>query len=450
MTLATVPRYDPNGVSEVGGHAVVVGAGMAGLCAARVLRDAFRKVTIIESDPLPDGASTRRGVPQGRHAHALLEAGRNTLEDLLPGFSEALLSAGGVVFDVSSEGEMYIEGDFLADGTLRQSMYAATRPLYEHTARQHIADIDRIEFRPACQWTDYLHDDDAASVNGVSIKPHEGESEELSADLVIDSTGRTSRTATWLDEQGYPKPTVDEVTVGVTYSTTFLERPPTERSGFLVMPSPEQPDGGAVLPVEGDRWLMTLWSMHNDDPPTDPESVLEYTEELPIPHLRRLLEEHPWRTDDIAQYPFPSNLRRRYEDLDRFPDGLLVLGDAIASFNPIYGQGMTVASLEAVQLHHCLAMNGRENLANRYFDRIKDTVDLAWNMAVGGDLQFPETEGPKPRGTDILNWYLSRLFRRAHTDGALVDAFLRVQMMERPPTSLLHPKIMWRVLKPSI
>lgn len=162
-----------------------------------------------------------------------------------------------------------------------------------------------------------------------------------------------------------------------------------------------------------------------------------------------MLSEHPWRTDGIHHYPFPSNLRRRYETLDRFPEDFLVIGDAIASFNPIYGQGMSVAALEALHLHHSLAADGREELAERYFNRIEDTVDMAWNLAVGSDHQFPQTVGTKPPGADVLNWYLSRLLRKAQTDPVLSDAFLRVQMMEKPPNSLLHPAMVWRVFKPT-
>lgn len=178
--------------------------------------------------------------------------------------------------------------------------------------------------------------------------------------------------------------------------------------------------------------------MHGDDPPTDPVGFEEFAVSLPVPHLKQVLDEHPWRTDEIDHYPFPSNLRRRYETLNRFPEGFLVLGDVIASFNPIYGQGMSVAALEALHLHHALATAGREKLSKRYFDRIEDMVDMAWNLAVGSDHQFPQTEGPKPRGSDALNWYLSRFLRKAQTDSTLSDAFLRVQMMEQPPTSLLH------------
>lgn len=272
------------------------------------------------------------------------------------------------------------------------------------------------------------------------MKPAGGQSEELPADLVVDTTGRTSHTPTWLKDHGYPSPPTDEVRINVTYSTTCIERPSGDRHGILVVPSAPRTRGGAFLPVEDDQWQVTLFGMHGDQPPADRDGFREYAASFPIPHHKLLLDEYPQTTEEIVQYPFPSNMRRRYEDLDRVPDGLIVLGNAIASFNPIYGQGMSVAALEALELHHALAAGGREELPPRVFDRIKQTVDIAWSMAVGADVQFPQTEGPKPRSADVLNWYLTRLIRKAHTDGVLFDAFFRVQMMEQPRARYSGPE----------
>ena len=149
-------------------------------------------------------------------------------------------------------------------------------------------------------------------------------------------------------------------------------------------------------------------------------------------------------------YPIPSNRRYRYETLDRFPEGLLVVGDAIASFNPVYAQGMSVAALEAVVLHHAMAEGGKTDLASRFFTDASAVVDVAWNMATGADLRFEETTGPEPRGIGFFNWYLARLARKAHTDGQLRHAMYQTIVMERPPTSLFRPSVAWRVLKPSL
>ena len=167
------------------------------------------------------------------------------------------------------------------------------------------------------------------------------------------------------------------------------------------------------------------------------------------PELRELLDEHPQVSGGIAHYPFPSNRRHRYEDLDRFPAGSVVVGDAIASFNPIYGRGMSVAALEALVLHHTLASDDRGNLAVRFSERAEKVVDIAWLMAVGADFGFPETTGPKPRGTDLFGRYLSRLTRKARTDGELREALFRVIMTEVPPTTLLRPGVAWKVLRPT-
>jgi 2-polyprenyl-6-methoxyphenol hydroxylase-like FAD-dependent oxidoreductase len=190
--------------------------------------------------------------------------------------------------------------------------------------------------------------------------------------------------------------------------------------------------------------------MNGDHPPTDVEGFADFAASLPIPQIHRLVETHPRVWEDIEYYPFPSNRRVRYENLDGFPDGLIVLGDAIASFNPIYGQGMSVAALEALVLHHVLASGSGPNLALAFFDRIQTIVDTAWTMAIGADVQFPETTGPTPPGAGMFAWYLSRLTRKAHADGELRDALASVASMEYPPTRLLRPAVAWKVLKPEI
>ncbi len=446
MTLATVPRYDDTQVSERGGRAVVLGASMAGLFAARVLADGYESVTVVERDPLPDDPEPRRGVPQSSHPHVLLEAGRATIEDLFPGYSEDLLSAGGLVIDIASDFDHYVEGGFLEDGPRPQPMYAASRPLFERTVRRRVADLDGVEIRADCQFTDYLVDDGGTTVEGVTIRNGAGE-EALPADLVVDATGRTSRTPRWLEEHGYASPPVEEVEIDIAYSTAVVERPPGDRRTLFVPTAPPNTRGGGAFPVEGDRWVVNLHGVHGDHPPADPEGIAEFAATLPTPTVKDLLDEHALVSADVHHHPFPSNRRNHYENLDRFPDGLAVIGDAITSFNPIYGQGMSVAALEALQLHHTLAA-GRANVAPRFFERAAEVVDVAWLMATGADLSFAGTDGSPSQGVEWFNRYLSRLARKAHSDGALTDAYYRVIMMERPPTSLLRPGVAWRTLTP--
>ncbi|MFB6374317.1 MAG: NAD(P)/FAD-dependent oxidoreductase, partial [Bradymonadaceae bacterium] len=223
-----------------------------------------------------------------------------------------------------------------------------------------------------------------------------GESERVSADLVVDATGRTSRTPQWLAENGYERPRTEHAEIDVRYATVAVSRPPEDRRAILQVASHPNTRGCGVFPVEDDQWLVNVHGVHGDHPPTDREGLVAFAETLPISHAADLLTEREWTWEQPEYYPFPSNQRHHYEELTRFPDGLLTVGDAIASFNPIYGQGMSVAALEAVELHHALAAGGLDNLAQRFFDRTTDVVDVAWSMAVGADQQFPETTGPTP------------------------------------------------------
>lgn len=448
MTLATIPPYEGSQMSEKGERAVVVGASMAGLCAARVLTDWFDEVTVIERDPLPDEPVVRRGVPQAHQPHILWEAGRATLEDLFPGYSEELLAEGGILIDGQRDFYNYSQGGFLASGTDQFPLYSATRPLYELVVRRHVFALEGVHVQDECHFIDYLVEDAPTAVKGVVLRNRDAEKEKLPAELVVDATGRTSRTPVWLEDHDYAPPVLDELYVDLAYSTTFIERPVDDHRTIGVLAEAPRTRGGLAAPVEGGRWLINLHGIHGDHPPTYPEGLVDFAASLPTPDLQQLLDDYPLVEENISHYPFPANRRYHYEDLDQFPRGLVVIGDAIASFNPIYGQGMSVAALEALVLHHALA-ESHEEVASHFFGRAAEIIETAWVMATGADFGFQETEGTRPRGTAFFNWFLSRLLCKAHTDSELTDAFNQVLSMQQPPTSLLRPRIVWRVLRPN-
>lgn len=448
MTLATVPRYDAERMTDVGHRAVVVGGSVAGLLAARVLADGFEDVMIIERDSLPDQAVARRGVPQGRHIHVLETAGRDTVEDLFPGYGEELISSGGLVVDVMSDFYHYERGDYLAHGPKRRTTYCATRPLIEQILRRRVSGLDGVEIRQCTQLLSYQLDDAGEAVTGVTVREGGSRVRELSADLVVDASGQTSKTPAWLDANGFEPPEIDEVEIDVAYSTAVIERPPDDRRTFFAPPEPGRKRGVGMFPIEDDRWMATLFGVHGDHPPTTVDDLIEFAQSLPISEVGRLLDSRSWVSDEITHYPFPSNRRIRYENIDQFPDDFVVIGDALCSFNPIYGQGMSVAALESLQLHHVLAADGRDEIGVRFFEQVEEIVDSPWSIAVGGDFDFPETTGSKPPGTDLVNWYLDRLIRRSHTDGQLREALVEVFMLEQPPSSLFRPGIVWRVFRP--
>ncbi|OYR53741.1 FAD-dependent oxidoreductase [Halorubrum halodurans] len=458
MVLENVRRYDPDGVTTLGERAVVLGGSVAGLCAARVLADAFAEVVVLERDPIPETPTPRDGAPQTRHPHAMLEARRATIGDLFPGFGERLLEAGGLLIDASREMRYFDGGDFLADPPDRFPMYCASRALFEHAIREGIERLPSVTQRGGCRFTGYgteagdagrrSADAGGRTVTGVAFRDERGDPTTLPADLVVDATGRTSRTPSWLEANGYEPPPVDAVEVDVTYSTIRVDRPASARHAIVVPPDPPRTRGAAAIPIEDGRWEVILQGLHGDDAPTDREGLVAFAESFPVPEIAELVRDREWSGAGIDRYPFPASVRRRYDRMDRFPDGLVVTGDAIASFNPIYGQGMSVAALDALVLHHALAAGGLDDLAPRFFDRTASIVEAVWRVAVGADFAFEATDGPKPTGTDPFNRYVDRLVATAHDDGRVTDAYYRVFRLEREPTSLLRPAVLWRVLTP--
>lgn len=216
---------------------------------------------------------------------------------------------------------------------------------------------------------------------------------------------------------------------------------------FTTFTPPHGKRGGLLLHIEEDRWLLTLGGFHGDHPPTDEAGFHAFAQTLARPDIYELIcQAEPLSA--ITTYKFEANLRRRYEQLKRFPDGYLVLGDAIASFDPVYGQGMTSAALQAAALHKLLAETPTlTSLWRLYFRRLAKVVDVPWQMALAEDFRFPQTTGKKPLGTELINAYMSRVFRAAHHDPVVCQQFYRVTGLVAPPTSLFQPRILWRVLR---
>ena len=440
MALSLLSRYDPSAIDERDGEVLVVGAGIAGLSAARVLADAYSSVTVLERDTLQDGGKARSGVPQGPQPHLLLRAGHATAADLFPGITESLIDAGAIELDWTSD-LLYYEADGLvAGGPDRIPLYAASRPVFEQVLRDRIQDHPAIRIVPSQTVTDYQTDDDGSRVTGV----HTATDDNFDGDLIIDASGRSSRTSAWLERNGFSPPPVDAVTVDVTYRSVLVSRPPSDRTMIVIPPSPPRKRGGGAFPIEGDRWLLTMQGIHGTTPPETVAGMIDHAAQLPVERLHDIISTNDIVSDPIA-YPFPSSQWRRYDSIESLPDGLLIIGDAVASFNPIYGQGMTASLLQSLQLHHHLATNDVPD-GSTFVAECTPLIQNAWQLAVASDFRFAETSGSRPRGMSIMNWYLDKLLQRAQSDPHLAATFGTVAMMEQPPKTLLHPRIVWRVL----
>jgi 2-polyprenyl-6-methoxyphenol hydroxylase-like FAD-dependent oxidoreductase len=429
-------------------HAIVLGGSMAGLAAASTLAEQFERVTILDRDRFPITDDHRRGVPQSRHAHGLLAAGRAALEELLPGLTAELTAAGAIPGDLQADCRWYNDGHLLRQADSGLLALAVSRPLLEGRVRARVAALPNVTIIEGCDVTGLVAA--RGGVGGVRmLRRADGSAEEeLVADLVVDTTGRGSRGPAWLEELGYARPAEEQVRVGIAYATRIYRRRPEHLDGDLVAVITAKPGlgrGAAMLGMEGDRWIVTLIGYLGDVPPVDPEGFERFAETLADPAIAETIRDAEPIGDPVATR-FPASIRRRYEKLDRFPDGYLVMGDAVCSFNPVFGQGMTVAASEALVLRDCL-LAGPDRLAQRFLPKMAALVDIPWEIAVGSDLRFPEVEGPRTAKVRMINAYLARLYVVAESDPVVGEAFVRVLNLIDRPERLMRPAIAARVLR---
>jgi 2-polyprenyl-6-methoxyphenol hydroxylase-like FAD-dependent oxidoreductase len=434
-------------METVGQHAIIIGSGIAGLLAARVLSGHFERVTLLERDETPTFAAPRKGIPQGRHAHGLLSTGWRTLQRFFNGIEGELLEAGARVADATGGGLWFQHGGFLTRTHSDLPIAFMSRPLLENTLRRRVQALGNVSTRTGVR-VDGLVSAVPGRVTGVWMH-RDGERTLLEANLIVDASGRGSRCATWLEALQYPKPEVSEVKVDLGYaSRAFRQHPdtlPAITHLIIACKAPHQRRGGVLLVQEHSRWMVTLHGMLGDHPPTDERGFLEFARSLPTPDLHdAIVRAEP--LSEIVSYRFPSSLRRHYERLPRFPEGLLVFGDAMCSFNPIFGQGMTVACLEAEALEASLT-SGMAGLWQRFKTRVAKIVDIPWSLAAGADLAFPDTQGRRGPQVTLINTYLAQLFEGAWSDEKLVEAFHQVSNLRKPPSSLFAPSVVWRVMR---
>jgi 2-polyprenyl-6-methoxyphenol hydroxylase-like FAD-dependent oxidoreductase len=419
---------------QVGNVAVVLGGSMAGSLAARVLSESYEDVLVLDRDVLLGVTTPRRGTPHTRHAHGLHARGQRVLEDFFPGFTEDLRTSGAPVGDL---GEMrwYFNGLRLPYTHTGLVSVTPTRPVLENHVRTRVAALPNVTYLEQHDILGLVSTSDNSRVVGVRVRDAEGTEKVLRADLVLDATGRGSRTPAWLEQLGYARPSEDRVKIGLAYTTRFYRRPP---GSFT--------DTWSINPValsDEDTCIVSLTGILGDHPPTDPEGFLAFAKSLPVPDVYDGIKDAE-PLDDATSFGFPASVRRRYEHLTAFPAGLLVLGDAICSFNPVYGQGMSVAAWEAFTLREHLRAGEVDQYA--YFRDIGQVVDAPWAVSASGDLAFPGVEGERTPEIEQGNAFMGLLQYAASKDQEIVKAFMRVAGLIDPPTALMDPELVQRVL----
>lgn len=432
-------------------RAIVIGASMAGLLAARVLSEKFDEVVLMERDALPKGPAPRKGTPQAVHPHGLLARGREILEDLLPGFTLALEAQGALSADLGLTVAFTADRQRFASKAVGHLGLGASRLAIEAEVRRRVLALPGVRLLDGVSVLGPVHEH--GCVTGVRWQVADSESSPppISAELVVDCSGRGSQAPTWLRDWGYEPPKEERVQVGIVYVSAYFERdaaivPAT--AAAICTATPGLPRPGVLISQEPDetgraRWVVGVGGYQGDHPTATPEGMLARARSIGDPDIIALTESGK-RISPVRRYGFPHSQRRRYERLGRFPEGFLVMGDAITSFNPIYGQGMTVAACEALALREALQAAPAAR-AKRFFKAAARSIDIPWQLAVGSDLALPMVPGPRPLPVRLVNAYVARLYRAAVHDAEVAAAFLKVVHLVAAPPSLFAPGIAWRV-----
>jgi 2-polyprenyl-6-methoxyphenol hydroxylase-like FAD-dependent oxidoreductase len=431
---------------------------MAGLTAARVLSDHFDTVTVLERDTFPVGVSPRKGIPQARHIHVLLARGKEALEQLFPGLQDELGQGGCPWLDVGTDLAWLLPAGWKQSSPSRINGRAFSRDFLESTIRHRVQSNPKVRFVEEADVTGLQHEEGRVTGVRYRLRNNDLSEQTINAELIVDASGRHSKSPAMLESLGYPPPQETVINSFLGYASRFYEPPPDFRANwkalYIQIDPPRHLRGGTILPTEGNRWIVTLGGMGKDYPPTDEQDFLEYARSLRSPLLYEAIKAATPLTP-IVGYRGTENRLRHYERLARRPENFVLLGDAVCAFNPVYGQGMTTATIGAVTLGTCLAEHPRKaprdltGLAERFQKKLTHNNQVPWLVATAEDFRCPITEGGKPDlKTRLAVRYLSRVLARATTDPLVCEGVLEVLHLLKRPTALIEPAYLLRVMLP--
>jgi flavin-dependent dehydrogenase len=440
--------------SNFGKRAIVIGAGISGLCAARALADYFAEVIVLERDNLPSDATARPGAPQGRQAHGLLGGAIKGLEELFPDFAHDVVQAGGVPVNPGSEVLIEIPGlDPFPRNEWNWFIYSLSRPLIELTMRRRVEQQHNIRLRGACRAIEIMGTPDGARVTGARCETVDGGPETISADVVIDASKHGALTLSFLESTGQPAPEETSIGVDIRYATALLALPEGVLGEFkAIVTFPKAPEGvhaGYLLPVENGCHQLLLIGRGDDAPPVDGDEFLSYAQKLSTPAIYNATK-NAKRLSEVARYGFPTSQWKHFGRLDNFPRGLLPIGDAICCLNPVYGQGITVAVQEATMLRRLLGANGlREDpfatLSHEFLTETETLIEGPWAMSAVPDFVYPQTRGERPKDLEERLRSQGAYLRLATQDPAVNELLTEVRHLLKPLSALEEPDLVRRV-----
>jgi 2-polyprenyl-6-methoxyphenol hydroxylase-like FAD-dependent oxidoreductase len=440
---------------------------MAGMLAARVLSNHFDQVSIIERDQYPDAAASRRGVPQARHLHVLLERGRLILEQLFPGLSAEMVADGAHMVDTAADFALLNPAGWAVQFPSGIRMLACSRDLVDWHVRRRLRMNPRVRFVPEMDVAGIVPDESRTGIAGVAVrsravdrtKPALANEREATifGDLVVDASGRGSRAPKWLESLGYPR--VDETVVNafLGYASRFYRCPAGLPGGckglFLQAAPPKNNRAGVAFPIEGDRWIVTVSGGARDYPAGDESEFLNFVRSLRSPVLYEAIKDAE-PLSPIFLHRGGENRVRHFDRMSRWPERFVVLGDAVCTFNPVYAQGMTAAALSAMSLDACLLRQrswhphgSLTGLARRFQASVARIVAVPWMFATTEDLRYSTTESAHSLWTDrLMHRYIDHVLRLSTTSPTVRRRSLSVFHMLNSPATLFHPGTLARVL----
>jgi len=442
----------------VGRQAVVVGAGIGGLSAARALADHFEQVLVIENDALPVDVAPRPGTPQCKHVHGLLMGGLQALESLFPSLEQSLLLAGAVPVRMSSDLRFERPGyDPFPQRDLGLHILCMTRPLVEATVRKKVALQANISVRDCCKAHEFLVTSSGGAkpskLTGVRCAGPEGKNEDIVADFVVDASSHGLLTLNLLASLALPAPSEISIGVDIGYCTSMFEIPddaPTDWKAMVVLPDPPRNRRGAfIIPAEGRRWTVTLAGRYSDKPPDDEAGYFAYIKNLRTSTAHNALR-NAKRQGAFSRYVLKASRRRHFERIAAFPQGLLPFGDTICRFNPVYGQGMSVAAQEACLLQSLLAGasredNGIDGLASTFLAEAQKMIETPWSSSAIPDFLDPLTGGSRPPDLENMLRFGAALAKLAAEDPAIHKVMVEVQHLLKPSSAYQAPEIAERI-----
>ncbi|MCO5970697.1 NAD(P)/FAD-dependent oxidoreductase [Actinoallomurus soli] len=427
-------------------HAIVIGGSMAGLLTARVLTAHFERVTLIDRDRFPADPVFRPGVPQSRHLHVLWTRGLEIAEALFPGLEATLRAAGAEEVRVPAD-VLWLTSAGWRERFDATRLLTFSRPLLDHAVRDRLTGPPDGGRKPV----DVL---DGHRVTGLLPRGGDvagvilGDDGELHADLVVDATGRGSRAPEWLAALGHPTPPETRVDPLLGYASRYYAIPPGFDPGWKALYIQADPPAtrrtGGLFPQEGGRWICSLSGAGRDYGPSEETAFLEFAKGLRSPVLYNAIRDAEPLTPIVA-YRRTANHRRHYERLPSWPRGFVVTGDAACAFNPIYGQGMSVAAVAALVLDRCLR-DPRPGFERRFQRGAARSAAGAWLVATGEDLRYRETEAAPVRlRTRVINAYVDEVVATANVDRRVCERLVHVLALMAAPTSLFAPAVLARV-----